>query len=326
MSELLAEETVVEAIRPTSARLTAGGAVIAAVTNLVWGTNPAALKIALRSLPPLGCSGVRFGIAALGVVLWAVLTRVPLRPRAGEGRWLAINSALFVAQIATFTLGVYFGTAAHSIVVLYVYPFLVVALAHFLLPDERISAGRIAGLATAFSGIVLLFGSGFGHGSGRLLLGDLIQLLSAMILACQIVFLKHALARIEPTRVVFWQMLSVSVVFLLYSVGAEHLLRVQGTPESWAAVIYQGVVIGAVGFTVWMWQMRRHSASVLAIFGFISPPAGVVMSGLVLHEELTPLLLVSAGLVAAGIVAANAGGARDLGLGTRERQRPGESG
>jgi drug/metabolite transporter (DMT)-like permease len=312
VSELLAEETVVESIQPTSVRLTFGAIVVAAITNLIWGTNPAALKIALNGLPttgqgfpPIGASGMRFGIAVIGVLIWCFITGARIRPRPGEGRWLVVNSGLFLIQIATFTLGVYFGTAAHSIVVLYVYPFIVVALAHFLIPGERVSPGRVAGLGTAFSGVVLLFGSGFGHWEGTLLLGDLIQLLSAAILASQIVFLKHALARIEPTRVVLWQMLAAAAAFLAYSFGAEHLAATHATAASWAAVIYQGVVIGAICFTVWMWQIRRYSASVLSIFGFVAPPAGVAMSGLVLHEPLTPVVLAAAALVAAGIVASN---------------------
>ncbi len=312
MSELLAEETVIESIRPTSVRLTVGATVVAAITNLIWGTNPAALKIALKGLPPtgegfppIGASGMRFGIAAVGVLIWCFVTRVKLRPQPGEGRWLAANSALFLIQIATFTLGVYFGTAAHSIVVLYVYPFVVVALAHFLIPGERVSSGRVVGLGTAFSGILLLFGSGFGHWEGTLLLGDLIQLLSAVILASQIVFLKHALARIEPTRVVLWQMLAAAAAFLVYSFSAEHLAATHATAASWAAVIYQGVIIGAVCFTVWMWQIRRYSASALAIFGFVAPPTGVAMSGLVLHEPLTLVVLASAALIATGIVVSN---------------------
>ena len=316
MSDFLVEETIVESLTPTSARLTAGATVVAAITNLIWGTNPAALKIAMHGfppvghgLPPIGSSGLRFAIATGGVLVWSLLTRVTLRPRPGEGRWLAINSALFLVQIASFTLGVYFGTAAHSIVVLYVYPFVVVALAHFLLPGERVSPPRVAGLVTAFSGIALLFGSEFGHWRGTLLLGDLIQLFSAVILASQIVFLKHALARIEPTRVVFWQMAAAGVLFLVYSFGAEHLAHARPTPASWAAVVYQGVVIGAICFTVWMWQIRRYSASALAIFGFVAPPAGVVLSGAILQEPVTPLLLLSAGLVAGGIVVANVWGA-----------------
>jgi len=305
MSELLAEETAIGPVGPTSVRLTTAGAVIAVALNLVWGTNAAALKIALWGLPPIGASGLRFSIAALGVLLWCLLTRTTVRPRRGEARWLAVNSALFLAQIATFTLGVHFSTAAHAIVILYLYPFLVVALAHFFLPDERISLARIGGLAVAFSGIALLFAGEFGRWHGAALRGDLIELSSAVLLAVQIVFLKHAVARVTPTRVVFWQMFALSVVFLAYSFGLEGLSHVHAGPASWAAVLYQGVFIGAIGFTVWMWQMRRFSASVLSIFGFIAPPTGVLASWLVLHEPITPLLLVSAGLVAAGIVVAN---------------------
>ena len=302
VSELLAEEVAIESTQPRSVKLTAKASLVAAMTTALWGTNPTALKIALQDFPPIGAAGLRFAIAATGVWAWCLITRVPVRPQPGEGRWLAANGLFFIVQIATFTLGVHWGTASHSIVILHTYPLFVVALAHFWLPGERTSTGRVLGLTAALSGIIALFAGQWGKWEGTQLWGDLIQLLSAIILAAQIVFLKHAVSRIAPSRVVLWQMIVGTAVFLGYGFGVEGLVGRSIGPASWVAVLYQGVVIGALCFTIWIGQIRRYSASALSIFGFVAPVVGVFASTLALHEPFTPILGISSALVAAGIV------------------------
>jgi len=302
----MAEEIVVPIeSAPASARLTGAAAALAALVAALWGTNPTALKLALRGLPPMGSAGLRFSIAAFGV--WVVCRAMGVQawPKRGEWPWLAATGALFVVQIATFTLGVHWGTASHSIVLLHSYPFFVVVLAHFLIPGERTSWGRVAGLVAAFAGIVALFAGGWGARQGTQLLGDSVQLLSAFLLGVQVVFLKHAVARINSNRLVLWQMVVGAAVFLLYSFGIEHLSGYRPGTPSMLAILYQGVIIGTLCFTVWTWLLRHHAASRLAIFGFVAPVVGVAVSVVALGEPLTPGLLASASLVAVGIVLAN---------------------
>ncbi len=279
--------------------------ILATLISALWGTNPTALKIALRGLPPIGASGLRFAIASVGVYAVCRATGVSGWPRRGEFGWLAGASAFFVAQIATFTLGVYWGRASHSIVLLHTYPFFVVALAHFLIPGDRATPGRILGLVAAFAGIVALFAGEWGRWQRRELLGDCIQLISAFVLGSQVVFVKHAVARISPHRVVLWQMIVGAFAFLSYSLAFEGLAAARPDLPSAAAVLYQGLVIGTLCFTIWTWLLHRHAASRIAIFGFVAPLVGVAASVALLAEPLTPALLLSAALVAAGIVTAN---------------------
>ncbi|UCC68338.1 MAG: DMT family transporter [Armatimonadota bacterium] len=306
MSDTSPEETATsERARLPSASLAPAAVLLAVVINMLWGTNPIALKIALRSLPPIGSAGIRFAVAAVGVWLWCRATGVPVAPRRGEVPWLAAVGVFFVLQISTFTLGVYWGTASHSTVLLNTYPFFVLALAHFLIPGDRATIGRAAAVAAAFSGVVVLFAGEWGSWEGTNLLGDIVQLTSAFILGSQVVFLKHAVARVHAERVVLWQMTIGAAAFLLYSLAFEDLAGARPSAESLSAVIYQGVMIGTVCFTVWTLLIRRYAASRVAVFGFISPLVGVALSALVLGEVLGPTLLISAVLVAAGIILAN---------------------
>ena len=306
MSELLAEETAIagEGKLPAGPLIGAAAGLAALVTAL-WGTNPTALKIALQDFPPLGAAGMRFAIAGVGVWVVCRLTGVRAWPRRGEAVWLAVSGGLFLAQIATFSLGVYWGTASHSIVLLHTYPFFVVGIAHFLIPGERATAGRMVGLVAAFGGIVALFAAQWGKWQGTELLGDSVQLFSALLLGGQVVFLKHAVARIEPTRLVLWQMVTGATGFLAYGFVFEGLAGVEPGAASTVAVLYQGLVIGTLCFTVWTWLLRKHAASRLAIFGFIAPLVGVGVRAAVGGEPVTAGLMVSAALVASGIVAAN---------------------
>jgi len=308
MSELLVEETAVAgAPAPSARRLTLASAALAVVISAIWGTNPTALKLVLRGFPPMGSAGIRFALAAIGVAVWCWLTKTRLWPRPGEAVALSVNGGLFIAQIATFTLGVYWGTASHSIVLLHTYPLFVVVLAHLLIPGDRATPWKLAGLAAAFAGIVSLFAGGWGGWQGSQLLGDITQVVSSFVLAVQVVYLKRMLERVHPDRAIFWQMASGAVIFLGYSFAWEALGVQHPGGVALAAIVYQGLIIGTFCFTVWVWLLRRHRASVIAVFGFCGPVVGVALSTLVLPEPFTPALGVSAALVAAGVVLANLG-------------------
>jgi drug/metabolite transporter (DMT)-like permease len=294
-------------------RLTASAVILAVLITVLWGANPTALKIAVgempslseQGFPPIGAAGVRFAIAAACVWVWCLLTGIRVRPRPGEWPWLLAITAFFVAQIATFSLGVYWGTASHSIVILHTYPFFVMMLAHFFLVGDRATPGRVAGLVLAFTGIAVLFAGDWGRWQGLQALGDTVQLASAIILAAQIVFTKRAMERVSPDRVVLWEMALGAPLFLLYSFAKEGLAATQPGVWSIIAVLFQGIIIGAFCFLIWTWLIRRHSASRVAIFGFIAPLIGVFLSTFLLREPVSPTLVLSASLVAAGIVLAN---------------------
>jgi drug/metabolite transporter (DMT)-like permease len=285
--------------------LTVPAILLAVLVAAFWGTNPTALKIALRAYPPMGAAGLRFAIAAVGVYIWCRATGIRAWPRRDEWLWLVVLAAFFVVQIGTFTLGVYWGTAGHSVVLLHSYPFFVLLMAHFFIPGDRATPGRVAGLTAAFAGILALFADQWGHWRGTQLQGDSITLFSAFLLGAQVVYTKHAVARVTSARLVLWQMILGSPAFLLYSLAFENLAGVEPTLQSTSAVIYQGVIIGALCFTVWTWLLGRHAASRVSIFGFVSPLVGVFVSALVLGEPITWGLIVSAALVAAGIILAN---------------------
>ena len=68
-----------------------------------------------------------------------------------------------------------------------------------------------------------------------------------------------------------------------------------------AGLLYQGVVIAGVGFTVSYHLIRRYTPSVMMSFNFVSPIAGVLFSAWLLGDRVGTLLLAGMALVAVGL-------------------------
>ena len=77
---------------------------------------------------------------------------------------------------------------------------------------------------------------GDGLGESGAISGDLLVLLSATLLATQIVVLKRLVQRIAPVTLIFWQQLLALPVFVVLWTWTEWDLAVSFTPEILAAI------------------------------------------------------------------------------------------
>lgn len=288
---------------PRGGRLGLRASGLALLTASLWGGNAVSIKVGLQGMPPLAMAGVRFAIGGAAVLAGARMTRTPVRVQPGEWLGLAALSGLFAIQIALLNLGTQLSTAGRSAVLINTYPFFTALSAHFLLPGDRLDAPKVGGLLLSFAGVALLFAESLA-GSGRLL-GDAVLFTSALLLGLRQVVLKRLVRDLHPFKVVFWQGTLSLPAFALASALWEREAGWQWSLPVAGALLYQGVVVAGVCFVLWVSLLRRHSASRLGVFGFATPVSGVLLSALLLGEELSPVLLSSMALVAAGIAVVN---------------------
>jgi len=281
-----------------------GLAAAALFLYLLWGGNPVAAKLALTGLPPIGLAGLRFALAASFLGIWCAARREPVLPARDEMRPLLINGLLFTAQIATFHLGVFWSSANHSSVLVNSFPIFVAVFAHFYLVGDRLSPSKVLGIALGFIGVVAVFFDRWGNEPGVMIRGDLVLILSALILGWQNTYFKDVLERVSPYKSVFSQMAMCVPIYLIYSVAFEGLLHARVDAVILGALAYQGIIVGAFSFTAWALILRRVPVSKLAVFAFSTPVWGVILSYLILGEPLTWMLAAGVGLVAVGIAIA----------------------
>ena len=208
-------------------------------------------------------------------------------------------AALFTAQIGTMNVATALTNAAHASIFLNLHAVHTVVLAHFLIPGDRLSARRFAGILLAYAGIVVLFAGGASDRTASLL-GDAIMFVSSAILAERTVYLAGAVHRFDPVKLLLSQAVTGVIVFMALSQVFEP------APTRWTAslglaLLFQGALVAGFCFVVNLWLLKRYRPSTLATFSLTQPVFGVVAAMLVAGDPLTPVLLVACAGVVAGI-------------------------
>jgi drug/metabolite transporter (DMT)-like permease len=277
------------------------GAALAVLVSLLWGANPVAIKIGLLDAPPIRLAWMRFLVGGLVIALWAWATGRLARFRVEPDEWrpLIFVGLLFTAQIGTMNVGTSLTSAAHAAILLNLYAVHTVVLAHFLIPGDRLTLKKAAGVLVAYSGIVLLFVRQVSQGSPTLL-GDAIMVASAFVLAERTVYLARAVQRLDPVKLLLAQAAIGTALFVLISLVFEP------APTHWTgrlagSVAYQGVLIAGFNFVVNLWLLRYYRPSALAAFFMTQPLFGVATAALVTGDPLTLDLLVASAAVAVGV-------------------------
>lgn len=277
------------------------GAFFALLTSVFWGANTVAIKIGLADAPPLRLAWMRFVVGGAAIALWAWATGRLAGFRIARDEWrpMIVLALIFTAQIGSMNIGTSLTSAAHASILLNLYSVHTVVLSHFLIPGDRLTVRRIAGVVIAYAGIVLLF-AGQGGGGSASLLGDAIVFVSAFLLAERLVYLARAVQTLDPVKLLLSQATIGSVLFMAGSALAETAPTVW-TVRLATSVAYQGIVIAGFNFVVNMWLLQRYRPSSLVPFFLTQPLFGVVAAAILTGDALTWPLLLACVAVAIGM-------------------------
>ena len=279
-----------------------GAVLVSIAIHSLWGGNPVAVKFSLLAFPPLTTAFLRFAIGIACIALWARWRGVPLLPEKGEWRALWIVALLFAVQIALMNVGFDRTSGAMGSVLIATNPLFAVTFAHFVVAGDRMTPVKALGLAVAMAGtsLALLEDSDIAaldFGAA----GNWIVLSSAVMLGLRLALGARFVRRIEPTRVAMWQMVLSLPLFGAGALWLEEIAWDAVGAGPIAGLLFQGVVIAGVGFTVSYHLMQRYTPSVMMSFNFVSPMSGVLFSAWLLGDRVGPLLLAGMALVAAGL-------------------------
>jgi drug/metabolite transporter (DMT)-like permease len=273
------------------------GALLALLTSVFWGANTVAIKLGLADAPPLRLAWMRFvvGGAAIAIWAWATGRLAGLRVAREEWRPMLMLALIFTAQIGTMNIGTSLTSASHASILLNLYSVHTVVLSHFLIPGDRLTVRRVAGVVVAYAGIVVLFAGQSGDGSASLL-GDAIVFVSAFLLA----YLARAVQQLDPVKLLLSQAAVGSALFMLGSALTETAPTVW-TPRLAGSIAYQGILIAGFNFVINLWLLQRYRPSSLVPFFLTQPLFGVVAAALLTGDPLTGELLVAGVAVAVGM-------------------------
>jgi drug/metabolite transporter (DMT)-like permease len=273
--------------------------------NVAWGATPVFTRLAVEDLEPIFVAVARTVLA--GVVALPFLAALrPALPVAGRARGLLVASSItgFVAFPILFTLGQERTSATHGAMILAALP--VFTGAYAALVERRAPSRRwLLGCGIALAGEALLVGlrEGTGGGVEPTLLGDLLILTAALVVALG--YVAGALLGQDGYRATATTLWGVALGGALLAPVATGLLAADGLPEAdaaaWASVLFLAIVTSIVGYFGWYWALARGGIARIGTIQFIQPFSGLALAALVLDERLTTPLLVAAAAVLAGV-------------------------
>ena len=275
---------------------------VSIVIHSLWGGNPVAVKFSLIAFPPLTTAFLRFAIGIACIALWARWRGVRLLPEKGEWRSLWIAALLFAVQITLMNIGFHHTSGAMGSVLIATNPLFAVMFAHFLVAGDRMTAGKALGLLVAMAGTSLaLLGDADLATLDPVAAGNWIVLSSAVMLGFRLSLSARFVRRIDPTKVAMWQMVLSLPLFGAGALLLEEIAWDRVGIGPIAGLLFQGVVIAGVGFTVSYHLMKYYTPSVMMSFNFVSPIAGVLFAAWLLGDRIGPFLLAGMALVAVGL-------------------------
>lgn len=281
--------------------------VVAVFINALWGGNPIAAKFGLAVFPPFWSAFIRFVLGVAVVTLWARHQGLRIWPLREEWLPLIWIAAMFTVQIALMNIGIDNTSGVMASVLIATNPLFAALFAHWLIAGDRLVPLRIAGLLIAFAGVCLTLirpasvaEVSFSN-STLLSFGNWISLFSAGLLGLRLVISANVLHRIEPVRIAIWQML---LSLPVYAAGGFWLETIRWHNFNFSVVaglVYQGVVVAGLGFTVSFWLMRHYRPSIMMAFNFVSPVVGVLLAWALLGEQVAASVIWGVVLVVAGL-------------------------
>jgi drug/metabolite transporter (DMT)-like permease len=274
---------------------------------MLWGANVVALKISLAGLPPFAAAAIRFAVALPVIALWACVRGISLRPRDAELRSMVVIALLFVIQIALLNWGTNLTLAGRATVLLHIYPVCVAFLSHFMIAGDRLNWKRALGVFGGFAGIVVVFWEKLSFGIGGHAAGDLLCLVSGIVLGLLTVLIKRTLQATDAPRLLVWQMIIGVPLFFLLHVLFERGSALQFKADVVSAIAFQALAVAVFCFLTWFSILKRYSPGRLIVLFFTGPLWGLLYSYLLLGETITVGLVVGAGMVALGIFLVNRG-------------------
>ena len=275
------------------------------ILGLVWGGTFLVTEIALTGITPFWLAAARIGFAALLLSLvWALSGRRLFQDAttpATRRTVLCIGALSSAVPFSLLAWGQQYVTSGFAGVSMAAIALLVLPLAHFFVPGERLTPRKTLGFVIGFAGVVVLIGAQAFESTGTAYEtpGRLACLAAAACYAVGSVLMRR-LPPVDP----------IGLATVLLIIGAALTvplaLAVEGPPampsaKIWLVLAFLGLVPTAAANFLRVLVVRSAGPVFMSLTNYQVPVWSVLLGALILSEPLPPSLLWAMALILAGV-------------------------
>lgn len=285
-----------------------------ATLGFVWGGTFLVQAMALETAPPFWVAAGRIGFAALLTALvW--LARGGRMFTTEDTDWPTLTLVAVLSAAAPFMLiawGQQYVTSSFTGVSMAAVALIVLPMAHFLLPGERMTWRKTLGFVIGFAGIVLLIGPGAfaSSGAGMEPLGRLACLSAAGCYATSSVLMRR-LPPLDPVGLSAATLLIGSAVVIPLAL-LNHGLPPNPGGKGLMLIALLGLVPTAAANLLRIIVARTAGPVFMSLTNYQVPVWSVLLGALVLGESLPPTLLWALLMILTGVALSQYGALRRL--------------
>ena len=273
---------------------------------LIWGSTYLAMRVGIETIPPLMLAGLRHVI--VGVLFYPLLRwKTGSRPTATHWKSAAVTGVLllFVGNGGVCWSETVVPSGITALLVSMVSLWLVIV--DWLRPrGHRPMAKVLLGLFLGIGGIALLVGPAHLGGSERAdLRGVAVLVVACFAWACGSLYSKHGGMPSSPLLGVAMQSLVGGPVLLLagaFSGEFDRFHFADITWRSWIALAYLIVFGSGIGFTSYLYILKKSTAARVATYALVNPVVALFLGWLLADETISLRTVVAAIVILTAVV------------------------
>jgi len=278
---------------------------------IIWGSTYLAIRVAIRTVPPLLAAGTRWCIAGSLMLAFGFRNGAE-RPTLRQWRSAAIiGTALCLGGNGLVSIAEKRISSGMAALLVATVP-LFVALFDRVVFRARLKGAVTAGLVIGFAGVAVLVRPQ--HGSGGVdTVGALIVLGASAAWAAGSLYARHASLPERPAISTGMEMICGGVSILIASAAGGEFGRVDLGGISWKsglAIAYLVVFGSLIAFSAYVWMLKNVRTSIVTTYAYVNPLVAVVLGWAILNETFKGTVLTGGAIIIAAVAIIVASGAK----------------
>lgn len=271
---------------------------------LIWGSTYLGIRVVVETIPPFLSAGFRFLLA--GAILYAFATlRGASQPKRGDWKPAAITGGLLLlggnGLVSWAEQTVPSGLAA---LVIATVPLWVVLLEWIAPARAKPSLATLVGIALGLVGVVILVDPTQVGAAAIDPAGGVVLILASLIWSVGTLYGGKAKLAEPPLLAIGMEMLAGGAILVVAGLALGEGGRLDFTAiseRSLIAFVYLVLVGALIGFTAYLWLIRKVPPALATTYAFVNPVVAVYLGFVILAEAVTPTTILAAAIIIAGV-------------------------
>ncbi len=275
-----------------------------AILVAVWGSSFAMTKLAVQTISPAYVVALRMWVSVAVIAPLLLLRGEKIKGGWRIWPWYILLGAIGnIIPFLLITWGTRHITSGLAGILMGMVPLVVVTLAHFFIPGERLTTRKALGFFIGFAGVIVLIGPSALLNISR---SGMALLAQVAILGATLCYAAHTItARIMPPQNTYQKTFGVLLSAAIISVPVALVMSPQGLAGASTLALSMTVLLGifptAIAGLILFWLINEAGPSFVSVSNYLIPAFALGLGVVWLDEHLSLRILAGFALILTGV-------------------------